>query len=63
MPMYVLPFTEYNRGWYEIEADSLEQAKAIVIQGDFTADSEMYYKDGYTEWDENDLGEIEGEFV
>lgn len=63
MPMYVLPFTEVNRGWYEIEADSLEQAKAIVIKGDFTEDHDPNYKDGHTEWDENDLQEIEGEFI
>ena len=63
MPMYVLPFTETNRGWYEIEADSLEEAKAIVIKGDFTEDHDPNYKDAYTEWDENELEEIEGSFI
>jgi hypothetical protein len=61
--MYTLPFTETNRGWYEIEADSLEEAKAIVIKGDFTEDHDPNYKDGYTEWDENELQEIEGYFI
>ena len=63
MAMYVLPFTEVNRGWYEIEADSLEEAKAIVIKGDFTEDHDPNYKDAYTEWDENELEEIEGSFI
>jgi hypothetical protein len=54
---YLLPFVEVNRGWYEIEADSLEEAKAIVIKGDFTEDTEPNYKDGTVEWDENELQE------
>jgi hypothetical protein len=57
MAMYVLPFTEVNRGWYEIEADSLEEARSIVIKGEFTEDHDPKYKDGYTEWDENELEE------
>lgn len=58
MPKYILPFQEYQRGWYEIEAESLEEAKAIVIAGDFTEDHEPNYKDGYVEWDENELEEV-----
>jgi hypothetical protein len=56
--IYVLPFTEVNRGWYEIEADSLEEAKAIAVDGSFTEDHEPFYKDGHTEWDPEEI-EIE----
>lgn len=57
MPKYILPFTEYQRGWYEIEADTIEQARAIVIAGDFTEDTEPNYKDGEVNWDANELEE------
>ena len=58
MAIYTLPFTEVNRGWYEIEADSLEEAKSIVEAGDFTEDHDPNYKDGYTEWEVNKLEEV-----
>jgi hypothetical protein len=54
---YVLPFTEYQTGFYYIEADSLEEAKAIVVAGDFTEDHEPYYKNGQVEWSEDELFE------
>lgn len=57
MPKYILPFTETNQGWYEIEADTIEQARAIVIAGDFTEDTEPNYNKGETYWDENELEE------
>ena len=57
---YVLPFTEVQRGWYEIEADSLEEAKAIAIAGDFTEDHEPFYRDGRVDWDENEMYEDTG---
>ena len=59
MKKYILPFTETQRGWYEIEANSLEEAKQIVIAGDFTENTDPNYKDGITEYDENDLIEEE----
>ena len=58
MPKYILPFTEVQRGWYEIEADTIEEARAIVAEGDFTEYLEPAgYKDGAVEWDENELTE------
>lgn len=51
MTKYYLPFEEYQRGWYEIEADSLEEAQAIVRVGDFSEYLDPNYKDGYTTWD------------
>lgn len=57
MAIYVLPFVETNQGWYEIEAETIEQAKAIVISGDFLETAEPYYRKGDTTWDENDLTE------
>jgi hypothetical protein len=58
MPIYALPFEEYQCGWYEIETDSIEEARQIAIQGEFTEDHEPYYKKGYTTWDENEIEEI-----
>jgi hypothetical protein len=57
MATYILPFEEYQEGWYEIEADTIEEARAIVIAGDFTEDHEPNYRKGYTTWDENELEE------
>jgi hypothetical protein len=57
MPKYILPFTEVQRGWYEIEASTIEEARAIVVLGDFTENHDPFYKDGVTEWDENELTE------
>jgi hypothetical protein len=57
MATFILPFEEHQRGWYEIEADSIEEAKAIVIAGDFTEDHEPFYKDGVVEWDESNITE------
>jgi hypothetical protein len=57
MATFLLPFEEHQRGWYEIEADSIEEAKAIVIAGNFTEDHEPFYKDGVVEWDENNITE------
>jgi hypothetical protein len=57
MPKFILPFEEYQRGWYEIEAKTLEEAKAIAIAGDFTENHEQFYKDGRVEWDENEIHE------
>jgi hypothetical protein len=59
MAKYILPFWEEQRGWYEIEADSLEEAKAIVEVGDFVEDHEPHYKDGQVEWNIDDLYERE----
>ena len=58
---FILPFTEVQRGWYEIEAESLEEARAIVIVGDFTEDHDPFYKDGIVEWDEDELVEATDE--
>ena len=55
--VFVLPFIETLRGYYEIEADNLEEAKAIVELGNFTETIEPSYKDGYTDWDSADLEE------
>lgn len=57
MKTYILPFTEYQRGWYEIEAESLEHAKTIVELGDFTETCEPFYKDGLVEWDKETIVE------
>lgn len=55
MATFILPFHEYQRGWYEIEAESLDEAVAIVNEGDFTEDHEPNYKDGRVEWCADDL--------
>ena len=57
MGKYILPFTEVQRGWYEIEADSLEQAKSLASDMDYMVDLEPNYKDGHVNWDENEIEE------
>jgi hypothetical protein len=57
MAKYILPFTETQQGWYEIEADSLEQAKLLASDMDYMIDLEPNYKSGQVNWDENDVEE------
>ena len=57
MAKFILPFYEEQTGWYEIEADSLEQAKSLASDMDYMVDLEPNYKDGHVDWDENDVVE------
>lgn len=57
MPTYYLPFEEIQRGWYEIEAPSLEEAKALAEDTAFVMDLEPNYRDGTTEWFVEQMGE------
>ena len=50
MTKFYLPFEEYQRGWYVIEADTMEEARKIADEGDFTEYLEPFYKDGHTDW-------------
>lgn len=59
MAKYVLPFIETQRGWYEIEADTIEEARKLAQDLDYMVDLEPNYKDGYTDWDENDIEPVE----
>jgi hypothetical protein len=59
MKTYILPIKEMLEGWYEIEANSLEEAKAIAIQGDFTELTDPNYRKGYVDWDEEKIYEKE----
>ena len=59
MKTYILPIKEMLEGWYEIEANSLEEAKAIVIRGDFTEYTDPNYRKGYVDWDEEKIYEKE----
>lgn len=58
MPKYVLPFDEYQRGWYEIVADTLEAAKAIANSDDIW-DYEANYQKGHTDWDIDEMYQVE----
>ena len=60
MGKFILPFIETNRGWFEIEADTLEEAQAIA-DSDELVTYEPFYKDGVTDWDEvyEQLEEVE----
>lgn len=61
MKKFILPFTETIQGWYEIEAETLEEAREIAIEGSFTEDHDPFYSDkSRTEWDENQLIEDKG---
>ena len=58
MPKYILETTEVINGYYEIEAESLEEAKEIATSDDFTETYNIEWVDGYTEWDEDDIYEL-----
>lgn len=58
MPSYYLPFEEVQRGWYEIEAPTLEEAKALAEDTAFVMDLEPnYLGDGRTEWFVEQMGD------
>jgi hypothetical protein len=57
MPIFVLPFEEYNRGWYEIEAKDLAEAKEIVEKTDLVMELDGFYKDGRVDYDPEELTE------
>lgn len=59
MTTYILPFFETQRGWYEIETNTIEEARELAKDMDYMAELEPNYKDGYTEWDENDIEPLE----
>lgn len=58
MPKYYLPFEEYQRGWYVIEAENIEEARKIAEDGSFTDDHEQHYKDGETIWKPEEIEEM-----
>jgi hypothetical protein len=61
MKKFILPFTETTQGWYEIEAETLEEAREIVIEGSFTEDHDPFYSHkSRTDWDEDELMEDDG---
>lgn len=57
MPTFYLPFEEVQRGWYEIEAPTLEEAKALAEDTSFVMELEANYRDGTTEWFVEQMGE------
>jgi hypothetical protein len=57
MTKYILPFTEVNSGWYEIEANNLEHARQLVEDTDYVMDLEPFYKGGETYWETEELQE------
>jgi len=58
MPKYILETIETINGYYEIEADTLEEAKAIALS-DQLQDYTIEYVDGETYWNEDDMYEFE----
>lgn len=59
MPKYILETVETIRGYFEIEAESLEEAKEIACGDDFTENHYIEWVDGYTDWNEDDIYELE----
>lgn len=57
MGKFILPFYESLRGWYEIEADSIEEARKLADDYDYIAELEPNYKDGEADWDANEITE------
>jgi hypothetical protein len=58
MPKYILEVVETINGYYEIEADTLEEAKAIALSDDLTELYEIVWVDGETDWNEDDIYEF-----
>ena len=55
MRSYILPFEEHLKGIWVIEARSLEHAKEIASDSDFTETREPEYTRGSMDWDVNDI--------
>lgn len=36
MPIFILPYEEFTEGYYEIEAENIEEARKIVEDDNFT---------------------------
>lgn len=60
MPIFVMPFEEYNRGWFEIEAKDLAEAKEIAKNSEKMMDQEMFHKDGRVDYNPEELTERKG---
>jgi len=52
---YLLPFDEHLKGFYEIEANSLEHAKEIARSPSFTETREPEYTRGSMDWNVDDI--------
>jgi hypothetical protein len=57
MPKYLLPFIETQNGWYEIEANTIEEAKQLADDMDYMVDLEPNYGNGSVTWDSNEIME------
>jgi len=55
MKTYLLPFDEHLKGFYAIEANSLEHAKEIARSPNFTETREPEYTSGSTDWDVDNI--------
>jgi len=55
MKTYLLPFDEHLKGFYEIEANSLEHAKEIARSPNFTETREPEYTSGSVDWNVDDI--------
>ncbi|CAB4149238.1 hypothetical protein UFOVP536_59 [uncultured Caudovirales phage] len=59
MAKFSLPIVEVMNGYYIIEAKSLADAKRIAERHDFTETHDPEWNDGMTEWDVDDIEEME----
>jgi len=57
MATYYLPFTEVSKGTYAIEANSIEEAKALADDVNYVMDLEADYNSGNTTWDSEEIEE------
>jgi hypothetical protein len=57
MATYYLPFTEVSKGTYTIEANSIEEAKALANDVNYVMDLEADYDSGNTTWDAEEIEE------
>ena len=57
MTKYLLPFVETQRGWYTIEANTIEEARQLADDMDYMVDLTPDYNSGEVNWDANDVVE------
>jgi hypothetical protein len=59
MAMFMLPIIETTKGWVEIEAATLEEARDIVENGNPFDYADPQWRSGYVDYSADNLVEIE----
>jgi hypothetical protein len=57
MGIFILPITETNSGWVEIEADTIEEARDIAENGNPFETADPQWRSGEIYYESNDIVE------